>query len=306
MTERTQRLMLSTPIKALQVSNIEVAQDARARRPGMVWVLDLERARLLTESYKQTEGEPMILRRAKALKHILENMTIYIRPNELVVGNFASTPDSVVHYPEFAWKWVERETEPGNVYSEMLTDEGRRELKEIDSYWDKLAVHHIFKRIIPKGVADEIVYVFNWECATPNYQKIFQIGLKGIIQEAQKRKERLVKELVEGKINGEEYVKKTMFLDSVIIVLEAAINWAKRYAKLARELAEKEENPVRRRELETIAKNCEWVPENPPRTLHEALQCYWLIHLIVNFIELPMVGDGIRFDVCFNPYYEKD
>lgn len=306
MTERTQRLMLSTPIKALQVSNIEVAQDARARRPGMVWVLDLERARLLTESYKRTEGEPMILRRAKALKHILENMTIYIRPNELVVGNFASTPDSVVHYPEFAWKWVERETEPGNVYSEMLTDEGRRELKEIDSYWDKLAVHHIFKRIIPKGVADEIVYVFNWECATPNYQKIFQIGLKGIIQEAQKRKERLVKELVEGKINGEEYVKKTMFLDSVIIVLEAAINWAKRYAKLARELAEKEENPVRRRELETIAKNCEWVPENPPRTLHEALQCYWLIHLIVNFIELPMVGDGIRFDVCFNPYYEKD
>ncbi|MEM2136308.1 MAG: pyruvate formate lyase family protein [Candidatus Jordarchaeaceae archaeon] len=306
MTERTQRLMLSTPIKALQVSNIEVAQDARARRPGMVWVLDLERARLLTESYKQTEGEPMILRRAKALKHILENMTIYIRPNELVVGNFASTPDSVVHYPEFAWKWVERETEPGNVYSEMLTDEGRRELKEIDSYWDKLAVHHIFKRIIPKGVADEIVYVFNWECATPNYQKIFQIGLKGIIQEAQKRKERLVKELVEGKINGEEYVKKTMFLDSVIIVLEAAINWAKRYAKLARELAEKEENPLRRRELETIAKNCEWVPENPPRTLHEALQCYWLIHLIVNFIELPMVGDGIRFDVCFNPYYEKD
>lgn len=306
MTERTQKLMLNTPIKALQVSNIEVAEDARARRPGTIWVLDLERARLLTESYKQTEGEPMILRRARGLKHILENMTIYIRLDELIVGNFASTPDSVVHYPEFAWKWVERETEPGNVYSEMLTDEGRRELKEIDAYWDKLAVHHLFKRMIPKGVADEIVYVFNWECATPNYQKIFQIGLKGIIQEAEKRKERLVKELVEGGINGEDYVEKTRFLDSVIIVLEAAINWAKRYAKLAHEMAERENNQARRRELETIAKNCEWVPENPPRTLLEALQCYWLIHLIVNFIELPMVGDGIRFDVCFNPYYEKD
>jgi pyruvate formate-lyase/glycerol dehydratase family glycyl radical enzyme len=306
MTERTQKLMLKTPIKALQVSNIDVAEDARARRPGMMWVLDLERARLLTESYKRTEGEPMILRRAKALKHILENMTIYIRPGELIVGNFAATPDSVVHYPEFAWKWVERETAPGKVYSEMLTDEGRRELKEIDTYWDKLAVHHMFKRMIPKGVADEIVYVFNWECATPNYEKIFQIGLKGIIREAEERKERLVKELVEGDIHGKDYVEKKRFLDSAIIVLEAAINWGKRYAKLAREMAQNEAESVRRRELEVIAENCDWVPENPPRTLHEALQCYWLIHLIVNFIELPMVGDGIRFDVCFNPYYEKD
>ncbi|MFB0562255.1 MAG: pyruvate formate lyase family protein [Candidatus Lokiarchaeia archaeon] len=306
MTERTQKLMLNTPIKALQVSNIDVAEDARARRPGMIWVLDLERARLLTESYKQTEAEPLILRRAKALKHILENMTIYIRPDELILGNFASTPDSVVHYPEFAWKWVERETEPGKVYSEMLTDKGRSELREIDEYWDKLAVHHMFKRMIPRGVADEIVYVFNWECATPNYEKILQIGLRGIIREAEDRKKRLVKELVEGEINGTDYVEKTRFLDSAIIVLEAAINWARRYAKLAREMAEREANPVRRRELETIAKNCEWVPENPPRTLQEALQSYWLIHLIVNFIELPMVGDGIRLDVCFDPYYEQD
>ena len=125
MTERTQKLMMNTPIKSLQVANIEIADDARACRPGMRWTLDLERAKLLTESYKQTEGKPMVLRRAEALKYILENMTIYIRPDELIVGNFASTPDSVVHYPEFSYKWVERETAPGKVYSEFLTSEER-------------------------------------------------------------------------------------------------------------------------------------------------------------------------------------
>ncbi|MBM3149225.1 MAG: hypothetical protein FJZ88_04235, partial [Chloroflexi bacterium] len=99
----------------------------RATRPGYQWSLDLERARLLTESYKQTEGEPMPLRRAKALSHVLQNMTIYIRPDELIVGNYASNINSVSFYPEFAWKWIARETEPGKIYASMLTDEGRKE-----------------------------------------------------------------------------------------------------------------------------------------------------------------------------------
>ncbi|MFW9937824.1 MAG: pyruvate formate lyase family protein, partial [Candidatus Thorarchaeota archaeon] len=120
MTERTQKLMMDTPIKSLQVANLEIADDARANRPGMRWSLDLERAKLLTESYKHTEGKPMVLRRAYGLRYVLENMTVYIRPDELIVGNFASTPDSVVHYPEFSYKWVERETAPGQIYADML------------------------------------------------------------------------------------------------------------------------------------------------------------------------------------------
>ena len=133
MSSRTQKLMVETPIKSTQTSLKEIAEDARANRPGMRWVYELERARLLTESYKQTEGEPMVLRRAKALAHILENMTLYIRPGELIIGNFASNPDACAHYPEFQYKWVEREVAPGMVYSDLLSDEEKKELKEIDS-----------------------------------------------------------------------------------------------------------------------------------------------------------------------------
>ncbi|MFX0010591.1 MAG: pyruvate formate lyase family protein [Candidatus Hermodarchaeota archaeon] len=305
MTERTQKLMMETPIKSLQVANLEIADDARANRPGMRWSLDLERAKLLTESYKQTEGMPMVLRRALGLRYILENMTLYIRPGELIVGNFASTPDSVVHYPEFSYKWVERETAPGQIYSDMLNDEQRKELIEIDKYWENLAIHHLHKNIIPKELYNEF-YVFNWESATPNFDKLLRVGLNGIIREAEERLERLETEWLVGSNNGEDYVHKKQFLQSVVITMNGAINWSKRYAKLAREKAEKIDNERRKHELEEIAKICDWIPENPPRTLKEALQFYWFIHLIINFIDVPMVGDGIRFDVSFNPFYEKD
>lgn len=104
MSARTEALMIQTPIKAQQVALLDLTDQMRATRPGYEWKLDLERARLVTESYKRTEGRPMPLRRALALAHILENMTLYIRPGEKIVGNFASDPDSVSFYPEFAWK----------------------------------------------------------------------------------------------------------------------------------------------------------------------------------------------------------
>ncbi len=112
MSERTEALMLNTPIKAQQIALEELTDEMRATRPGFEWKLDLERARLLTESYKQTENEPMTVRRAKALAHILDNMTIYIRSDEMIVGNYARDKDSVPFYPEFAWKWIVRDTAP--------------------------------------------------------------------------------------------------------------------------------------------------------------------------------------------------
>ena len=53
---------------------------------GQLPRIDVERAKYFTESFKQTEGQPLILRWAKALKHIAENMTIYIDEDQLIVG----------------------------------------------------------------------------------------------------------------------------------------------------------------------------------------------------------------------------
>ena len=305
MSSRTQALMVNTPIKAQQVALNELSEEVRATRPGFAWTLDLERGRLVTESYRQTENEPMVLRRAKALAHILSNMTLYIRQGEMIVGNYASNSDSVPFYPELAWKWIKRETAAGQVYDCMLSEGGRRELEKICDYWGNFSIHHRLNRYLP-GALKEVFWVFNWEASTPNYDKILRVGLKGILQEVMDKKASLEQDYMAETMNGEEYLRKRDVLDGMVITVGAVIAWSKRYAALARDLAEKEKDAARKAELESIARHCEWVPENPARTFREALQCYWLIHLIVNFIDLPQVGSGIRLDQSLHPFYERD
>jgi len=297
--------MVDTPIKAQQVALTELSEEVRATRPGFAWTLDLERARLVTESYRQTENEPMTLRRAKALAHILHHMTLYIRPDEMIVGNYASNSDSVPFYPELAWKWIRRETAPGQVYECMLSEEGRNELEEICDYWGNFSIHHRIKNYLPEELS-QVFWVFNWESSTPNYDKIFALGLKGILQEVTERRESLEEEYLAETMTGEEYLRKRDVLDGMAIALEAVIAWSKRYAALARDLAEKETDSIRKQELEAIAARCEWVPENPARTFREALQSYWLVHLVINFLDLPQVGSGIRLDQSLYPFYERD
>jgi formate C-acetyltransferase len=88
--------------------------------------------------------------------------------------------------------------------------------------------------------------------------------------------------------------------------MEAAIRWGKRYADKARELALTETDDKRKAELEEIAVVCEWVPGNPPRTLHEALQSYYFITLITRVIDLQTSGLGDRFDQIMQPVYERE
>ena len=92
------------------------------------------------------------------------------------------------------------------------------------------------------------------------------------------------------------------FYEAAIIALEATVRWGKRYANLAKEMAEKEGNPQRRKELKQIAENCARVPGLPPRTFHEALQSFWFIFLVVQQ-GTASVG---RFDQYMYPFYQRD
>jgi len=271
----------------------------------------MERPRLVTEAYKETEGEPYVLRRAKALAKYLDNMTIYIQPWERIVGNFVSSPDAIQHYPELFWRWLDKAID--NEYKTMLTDEEREELHEIHKYWRNTAVHGKEKSLLPEDVLPYWNFVshgvYFWlhggRTGVPNYDKLFQVGLKGIIQEA---KDRLAAISSDPKfyIQADKYLPQRYFLEAAIIALEAGCRWGKRYAQKARELAQVEKDEKRKKELEQIAEVCDWVPENPPRTLHEALQCYFFITLITRVIDLQTPGLGERIDQIMYPFYKKD
>jgi len=270
--------------------------------PGVQICLD--RARLLTYSYKETEGMPIVIRRAKALSKILENVNIYIGNKEKIVGNTASTPDSLVPYPEYYWRWLDKQIEKR--YKGMLDNEKREELHQIHKYWQNISVQGKERDLIPDDVkpywkfSGPIFWGYYYESGVPNFNKLFKVGLKGLIKEAEDKRSSL------GTHVDKSYYEKTNFIKAVIISLKAGITFSKRFSQLASEMSEKETNPSRKEELVQISHICNNVPENPPKNFWEALQFLWFITLITRVYELNMNGYAIRLDQLLQPIYLND
>ena len=275
--------------------------------------LDIERARFITQSYKDTEGEPIAIRRAKAMANYLDSKTIDIGANDRIAGCVGAYVDDTISYPELYSRWVDKAIE--SVYRDMLTDTERAEMHSINKYWLSRSVHGAERNMLTEEDKQYWSYmnhgVFFWVHGAhigqmPNYEKLFRLGLNGIRKEAEaKLREILSKgELVSSRPN--DFMKKKAFLEAVIINIEAAIRWARRYAELARVKASREENKTRENELEQIAEACEWVPDNPPRTFFETLQCWYLIVLLVRVLDIQTVGIGDRVDQIWYPAYKKD
>jgi len=273
--------------------------------------LEIERARLITESYKETEGEAVILRRAKALAHLLDKKKLYILPDELIVGNICSEPNTLNTFPELWWKWLDKAID--KEYAGLIDDEKRAELHQIHQYWKNKVVHGMELNLLPEDTKEyrNIINhgVFAWlhggHVGVPNYEKVFKVGLNGIMEEIEHRLEGIsvgtyVRE------NPAEYLEKKEFYEAALITLRAVIRFGNRFAQKAREDAEAEKDHRRKGELQEIAEICDWVPGNPPRTLHEALQSYWFINLVTRILDLQSSGLGERFDQLMYPFYEKD
>jgi len=279
-------------------------------RPGVK--LDLERIRLITEAYQEAAGDPIVLKRAKALAKLLDNMTIYIDDHEKIVGNYAPNIDSLISYPEQFYRWLDKAVDKS--YAMLVTDEEKEELHKLHKHWENVSYQGSERELIPEDVKP--YYFFNNHGAfmwfhgaragqVVNYNKLFEVGLIGLIKEAKDKLEEISKD-PEIYLNGSKYLEKKRFLEATIITMEAAGRWGKRYAALARELADKEPNEQRKNELNDIAQACEWVPENPPRNLREAMQCYWFITLITRQIDVQTTGAGDRIDQILFPLYKKD
>ncbi len=264
----------------------------------------LERAELVTESYKKTEGEPWILRRAKALDFLLRNMTIYILEGEEIVGNYSSTPYSLPTYPEFSYRWLEKGLETH--FKHALDEEGKRRLKEIHRYWEANSVESRVLATVPQELKPFTEWTgavggfWQWPlgCMVLNYELAFQVGLDGLLDDVREHRDKL-------QPGDRDYKEKRDFYDAAETCGEAVKAFARRFAALAREKAAGAEGEQKER-YERIAEICSHVPDSPPRTFHEALQAFWFYHLITSQIDWNSVGLGQRFDQLFWPYYERD
>ena len=274
-------------------------------------VIESARAKLITESYKETEGEPIITRRAKAFAHILHNIPIIIRDNELIVGSSTIAPRGCQTFPEFSYEWLEAEldtvaTRTADPFE--IAEETKAELKEADKYWkgkttSELATSYMAPEAI-KAIEHNIFtpgnYFYNGVGhVTVKYWEVLETGFEGIMEKAQK-------ELDGCSVGDGNYARKSHFLEAVILSCKAVIDYAGRYAKLAQEMAAQTSDPVRKQELFVIAENCSRVPAKGAQNFYEACQSFWFVQQL---LQMESSGHSIspgRFDQYMYPYYEKD
>ena len=275
---------------------------------------EIESARgiLVTESYKQTEDLPIILRRSAAFAHILRNIPIVIRDNELIVGSATVAPRGCQVFPEYSYEWLEAELDTVETRAAdpfYVSEKTKSELREAYKYWKGKTNSDLAKaNMAPEayaaftkhGIFTPGNYFYNGighVCV--QYDKVLAKGYRGIIAEARAAQEKI--DVADG-----DYVQRNNFLNAVIESCESVIEYAHRYATLACELAKKEKCPVRKAELQKIAKNCAHVPEFPAEDFHEACQSFWFVQLL---LQIESSGHSIspgRIDQYMYPYYKKD
>lgn len=284
-----------------------LVEDLYAKLPE----IESARAVLLTESYRATEGEPMVMRRAKAFAHILDNIPIIIRDGELVVGSTTIAPRGCQTYPEFSFEWLEAEfdtVEHRSADPFYISEQTKKELRQVHKYWkgkttSELATSYMAPETL-KAMEHNIFtpgnYFYNGVGhVTVQYDKVLAIGYSGIIAEA----EALLQECGPGQA---DYATRSRFLQAVIISCQAVIRYARRYSALAREMADRERDAVRKAELLQIAENCANVPERGAKSFWEACQSFWFVQQLM---QVESSGHSIspgRFDQYMYPFYKAD
>ena len=295
--------------------------------------LDLSWPLYIMEYFKQTEGQPIVERKAGAFRYALERLTPIIRDDELIVGSQTKYIRGSHPYPEFAVKWIKEELERelsqkgekifqlgtgGGIAKEhtfvvyKFTEEDRKILQDLIAYWEGRSLECISRKYFREmGRGEELDKAESSLLVTPinfptpegrfviDYVKVLNVGFTGIIHEIEERQRRLKA------VTMDDY-KKVVFYKAAKDCCDGVINWANNYASEAERLAKQETDSQRKKELERIAETCRWVPANPPRTFYEALQSFWFTHL-AGLIESGAMGMSPgRFDQYMYPFYKKD
>tara|TARA_R110001583_G_scaffold163880_2_gene316348 strand:+ start:2522 stop:4975 length:2454 start_codon:yes stop_codon:yes gene_type:complete len=274
--------------------------------------LSIERALIQTEFYKENFGKyatPVL--RALNFLEIYKKKAIYLGEGELIVGERGPKPKAVPTFPELTCHSVEdfnvlntREMQRYTIPQEDIDTYER----EVIPYWsgksmrERIFSHvpHEWKRAYEAGLFTEFM-----EQRAPGHTaldgKIYKLGMLDFKKQIQEEIEKL------DFLNDVKATDKKEQLEGMAISCDAAIVFAERHADLAEELAEKETDLNRKKELQKIAEVCRWVPANAPRTFYEAIQMYWFVHLgtITELNGWDAMNPG-HFDQHLTPFYEKE
>ncbi|MFX1567397.1 MAG: pyruvate formate lyase family protein [Promethearchaeota archaeon] len=282
--------------------------------------LCIERMKYFTEIYNRYPDNPEIIKRAKAIAYTLENMTIFIRDDEFLVGNETSknlgekicldlySYDDTFDDHTGIKQYEKRKLQPFFMEERTIND-----LLEIIPFWKGRA---LYSDIINQKALDEnlITGMDRIASAAPNiaiangtneghicigYDKLLKLGYNGIIKEAESYQLKL-------ETNDPEFKNKYNFYEAVKICYHAAIQFSRRFSELAFKMALNGKNKQRKKELEIIGAMMEKFTESTPDSFYEAVQLIHFTQNIINIIYQRSVVALGRLDQILWPYYKKD
>ncbi len=287
----------------------------RKRFLSTEFTIDSKRAVLVTEAYQANEIEPVPKKCALALKNVLENVPIDLYDDELLVGEIAAPMKAAPIYPEFSVDWILDELlhhpfseRPHDAF--QISEGDRAALLRVLPYWKGKTVADLAEQELSdtQRLGSELgkkVYMTNLYHyggighLCPDFKRLLQTGHGSLIREAKEMLSSLSPK-------DPEYEEKKVWYESVIIELESAVTFIKRYAALAEEKAKDEDDPGRKNELAYIASNCMEIAEGPAKTFWQALQLW---HFATTITEIESNGHSVSFgrmDQWLYPYYQND
>jgi len=272
----------------------------------------IEKAQLFTESYKKTKGESPILRFAKAMEHYLSNMTIKILPDEFIIGNRTTKLVGTPLYPEVRTDAIKQDIDTYNnrpVQKILISEEEKQFLKdEVIPYWmneeDTVRSRYLkYLNETERDLMERIVFTVDVQLTNgighffPGHHNVLKYGINGLLKKTQEK-------LAESDNKGD--TDKALFYESVLILLNGAKDFIKRFSSLASQMASKETNSLRKNEFLEIADICDYISENPPESFRQALQLIYFNQLICGLEDGGFAISVGRLDQDLYPYYLND
>lgn len=287
-------------------------QKAKERVLATKPSIDLENARILTESFMKTEGEPVVVKKAKGFREQCQRKTVSIWDDELIVGCIGSKIRGGILCPNTCWPVLDKELEtiPTRLQDPFqISEEDKKLFKDfIKPYWKGRSLQEAWRARMPdelRQLMDNAVIFADLRVIrgpgelTAGYEWVITEGINGIRKKIEEKLASLDAATYEG-------YEKSIYLNALLIACDGIVTLAKRYAQLAEKMASEEKDPRRKGELEKIAEICDWVPANPARTFWEAMQSFYFYQTCIIMQEqAPSYNPG-RMDQYLYPYYKKD
>lgn len=265
-----------------------------------------ERALFYTKVFQENRDDSYVLKKAKAFAYTLEHMSLYVVDNSKIVGNMASKIFAAPIFPEYSIQWIKDEIDTfsmrtGDVFD--VDDQVKKDLMSIIPFWENNTHQDNVLRNLTEKVKEassiNVLHLGGISMSgdghiVPDYPVLLKKGFRNIILEA---KEHL---LTSNNQSSKDFYQAT------IIVLEAALNYFKRYADYCKKLANQTSDKLRKEELYQLSDLCMNLMERPAQSYYEALEAVFMVHVL---LMIESNGHSFcfgRFDQYMLEYYEHD